>query len=111
MYLSNMIDNEECINITIHNRIQIENRADYLEPGWLVTTQKWKHKTIIRPVVAYGGEMYSLEKKQTQKHLEYLIEILYDVFMTWLRTVSYTHLDVYKRQHTHTHTPQYIHIQ
>ena len=58
----NTRDNEECLNITIHDRIQIGNRAFYVDNRLLRNklishnTKIKIYETLIRPVVVYGGE-------------------------------------------------------
>ena len=69
-YLGNMVDNEGCINTTIHDRIQTGNRAQYANSRLLRHNTKIKiQKTLIRLSGCYFWRKDIDMKKQEQETL------------------------------------------
>ena len=72
-YLGNTIDNEGHINTTIHDKIQIGNKAYYANSSLLrsklvsCNTKIKIDKSLIRPVITYGGKAWTLTKKEKEK--------------------------------------------
>ena len=73
----NKYSKEGSINTTIHDRIQIVNRASYANSRLLrskLISHKTKmkiFKTLIRPFLVYGCEMWTIENKEQETLREY----------------------------------------
>ncbi|PSN37180.1 hypothetical protein C0J52_27144 [Blattella germanica] len=61
-YLGNMIDNELKMRVTVMDRIQAGNRAYYATLK-LLKNKLQIYLTLIRPVVTYGAETWTLTKE------------------------------------------------
>ena len=57
------------------------------------------YKVMVLPTLLYGAENWTLTKGQASRIQAAEMRLLRHV--AWYTPVSYTHLDVYKRQHTH----------